>query len=574
MKVDRHEEANMRRLCTIVGTTAALAGLACSDGPTIPAAEPPVLTLAELIVSDALSASMVGGPSGLDLVAYVSLPPGTIPEMGSVRIRNVTATGLSLAILLVDGGFDPVPVAGGAGDQLELTFTDENGPVSVAYATIPLRRPPTVVRTNPSQGPADVLLSVRPQIVFSEPIDPGTLADGLRLRTNGTEVEASVATLPERPWIAELTPVDALEPVTAYELHVTTAVDDLHGDGLEESVTTTFTTTRSEAEPPHGDPVALLEAAIAFVSDRDGLDLIYFAAVDGSGVTRGIEGSSPAWSRDGRRIAFTRGEASAAGPPGIYVLDGDGLRYAGPGSQPTWSPDGRIAFISGSGVYAMNADGSGVTLLVDAVTILTDWGAPLSWLPNYQIRGPAWSPDGLSIWFQAQAFGGTGTAAWSGGWRVGIADSDGSNPRELDALTDLGPQSRPAWSPDGSTIAIITQPGPWEWCDPWLGGCRPGPAFGESSVIYTYDIGPDLALGDRKAIYTHRAFLANGPDWSPDGSHVVFDGDFSPYGAPDASRIFAVSLETGEVRRLIPDADDPVLAEYRDWGAVWSPRTR
>jgi Tol biopolymer transport system component len=316
-------------------------------------------------------------------------------------------------------------------------------------------------------------------------------------------------------------------------------------------------------EPPVPDLPAT--AAIAFVSTRDGAEHIYVANADGSEVTRVTAGSEPAWSRDGRRIAFAR-RASGPGPPGIYVLDLDGSepRHVGPGSLPAWSPAGRIAFRwSFNRIDAMNADGSGVTRLLDAAEVLTAWGAPPDWPGNYQIGGrPTWSPDGRSLLFRVYMHG------W--GQRVAIADWDGSNPRELEELRNrpLSGNRTASWSPDGSTIAVITHPGPWEVCDDWL-GCLPGPGFGESSVIYRYDVNSDLTLGDPEVIYTAPAFLASDSDWSPDGRHVVFAANFSLQDGSGHRRIFTVSLETGEVRQLIPEAASPALANYEDHSAVW-----
>ena len=72
------------------------------------------------------------------------------------------------------------------------------------------------------------------------------------------------------------------------------------------------------------------------------------------------QGPSPAWSPDGRKIAFDRGR-------GIFVMNADGSgqrRLTQFGLVALWSPDGRmIAFrSSGAGnvdIFVMNADGSG-----------------------------------------------------------------------------------------------------------------------------------------------------------------------------------------------------------------------
>lgn len=147
--------------------------------------------------------------------------------------------------------------------------------------------------------------------------------------------------------------------------------------------------------------------------------------------------------------------------------------------------------------------------------------------------------------------------------------------RELEELRDQG--SAPARSPDGSRIAVITDPGLWEICDGWT-GCRPGRGMGQNPVIYTYD----FASAERElidAMYSAPAVRAANPDWSPDGSQLVFDL-FDPttvYGSGryfPQRRIFTLSVETGEVRQLVPEAANPAVTVYSDHGAVWSRVTR
>ena len=77
--------------------------------------------------------------------------------------------------------------------------------------------------------------------------------------------------------------------------------------------------------------------------------------------------AAPAWSPDGRKIAFA---SERDGNSEIYLMNADGsgqrsltrnLAYDG---DPAWSPDGqKITFVSNRdgryAVYVMNADGSG-----------------------------------------------------------------------------------------------------------------------------------------------------------------------------------------------------------------------
>lgn len=114
---------------------------------------------------------------------------------------------------------------------------------------------------------------------------------------------------------------------------------------------------------------------IAFVTlgARD----IFLINPDGSGevnLTRGrSDDEGPAWSPDGSRILFTLGPLDQPSKTQIAVMNPDGgdrailTDHPGLDFEPAWSPDGsKIAFTRSedtgdSEIYAMNADGSGLT---------------------------------------------------------------------------------------------------------------------------------------------------------------------------------------------------------------------
>jgi len=102
---------------------------------------------------------------------------------------------------------------------------------------------------------------------------------------------------------------------------------------------------------------------------------IYVMNADGSGIRRLTHkrtyDGEPAWSPDGRKIAFQSKRRVGGSSGEIYVMNADGsgkrnlTRNPAQDGSPSWSPDGRrIAFVSNRDgrrfeAHVMNADGSG-----------------------------------------------------------------------------------------------------------------------------------------------------------------------------------------------------------------------
>jgi Tol biopolymer transport system component len=141
--------------------------------------------------------------------------------------------------------------------------------------------------------------------------------------------------------------------------------------------------------------------------------------------------AEPVWAPDGVRLAFVH-QVPGGGQLDIWVANSDGSGpvqlTGGPGdeSSPQWSPDGtRIAFVSNRDgnkeIYVMNADGTGL------LNLTANSGNDAS---------PSWSPDGLRIAFQSDRDGDN---------EIYVMNADGSNPVNL--TNDPAEDTQPAWSP-------------------------------------------------------------------------------------------------------------------------------
>ena len=179
---------------------------------------------------------------------------------------------------------------------------------------------------------------------------------------------------------------------------------------------------------------------------------LYLMNADGSNVVRRASGSdlaapgggdaqgfrSPAWSPDGRKLAVDHGNCKY--DCNIYLMsaDDDGnppVHLADLAAQPTWSPDGKkIAFVSLSG-----DDG------YHALHVMNADGSQVTPITVRDAGGifyPAWSPDGRRIAF---------TKCIGGGCNIVVVNADGSASVQL---TTGARAVEPAWSPDGTRIAF------------------------------------------------------------------------------------------------------------------------
>jgi dipeptidyl aminopeptidase/acylaminoacyl peptidase len=149
-----------------------------------------------------------------------------------------------------------------------------------------------------------------------------------------------------------------------------------------------------------------------------------------SGLPHGTTG--PSFAPDGRRVALTVPKPDARH---VEILAGGRLRDVARGRSPAWSPDGRwIAFLSGqkvgSAIFLVRPDGTGLHAIGNRHLELGS-------------SPPAWSPDGRTLVYARQTS--RGTALWAIG-----ADGRGAH-----ALVTGHSATQPSFSPDGRRIAFI-----------------------------------------------------------------------------------------------------------------------
>jgi TolB protein len=286
---------------------------------------------------------------------------------------------------------------------------------------------------------------------------------------------------------------------------------------------------------------------------------IYSIYPDGAGerrVTRpprGVVDFQPDWSRDGSRIVFQRefpdkpyetwivnADGSNPHPVSIACPEGIPATEICEENQPAWSPNGRkLAFswaygklrrirgeewIEVAGIAVMNADGSNVRQLTQLKRPTTS-----------EDQQPVWSPNGKRIAFTRQ----NSTARPVGGRAIFVVNADGTGRRRVTPwMLDAG--DHPDWSPDGSRILFRS----------------PASNFARSS-LYTVRVN---GTGLKRVTRFPAAVEVLSASFSPDGRLIVFSRT-GRSGRPD---LYTIRADGSGLRQLTRTS---AWDSAPDWGS-------
>jgi len=225
----------------------------------------------------------------------------------------------------------------------------------------------------------------------------------------------------------------------------------------------------------------------------------------------------PSWSKEGL-IAYRDNGIVPTGSgltvdtsrAGIWILDterGERRRLLPFGSMPAWSNDGlRLAFIQGEQLYVIGADGGGLRQLTRSGR-------------NYF---PAWHPSDSNIVFDS-----------SPGQEVPdlrIVRTDGSELQWF--CPGLSGRGQADWAPDGSRLTMV--------------------AYDDGEpAVFTQDSACTVSR-----LTGHQGMYLHGPRYSPDGSQIAFTSD----AGEDLPNVWIMNVDGTGVRQLTTGG-----GEWPDW---------
>ncbi|MEZ5291292.1 MAG: S9 family peptidase [Vicinamibacterales bacterium] len=260
------------------------------------------------------------------------------------------------------------------------------------------------------------------------------------------------------------------------------------------------------------------------------------ASVPARQITFGERETQPSWSPDGRYMSFVaaRGHASEPGTSQIWVMRSDGgeawalTSAAADVEQYAWAPDSRhVAFTVAD---AETADEKAAVERRDDERQFERPSRPVHlWIVDLDTKGAArvtsgtdvtiqgalsWSPDSTRVAFAA----GPSALLRDGRRDVYIADTATSALEKVSA--NFGPDSNPRFSPDGRSLAYLSEP----VTAPAIGDGTPPGTVGQSRIMIY-----DLASKQTRDATGQLTVDPGSLHWTPDSTRLVFTAGTRAY---------------------------------------------
>jgi TolB protein len=285
-------------------------------------------------------------------------------------------------------------------------------------------------------------------------------------------------------------PTSVLTPMTSLDTETSLITPNPGQNSPSPTPTSTILPTATSSDIPTiiptASPTKVSFGQIVFTCFDGTDDEICLMSPDGTGRTRLTDNDMgdfyPSVSPNGRQIVYAH-QINGSNYE-IFSMRTDGseatqLTRNGAGNfAPEYSPDGTaIAYTSTQGgngqqIYVMQADGSNSRAL-------TQQGENVD---------PTWSPDGRYIAY---------SSTQSGSRQIWVMNANGSNPRQITGMADVG--GRSSWAFDGKTLAFYA-----------------GKRANLSRRVYLVDVNG----GDPRLLPFDSECL--GPSFSPDGQWIAF----------------------------------------------------
>lgn len=272
---------------------------------------------------------------------------------------------------------------------------------------------------------------------------------------------------------------------------------------------------------PQISPDGKQVAYVVTWSDKDADETrmsVYLAPLDGRAqgrrFTRGTKDHSPRWSADGRYLSFVsdRGEKNQLFVAPLGGGEARQVTKARHGiSNPAWSPDGkRVAYMARTGDYKEAKERSPIEKSAPRV-----------------IRDLRYKLDGIGFFDERRT-------------HIFTVDVESGEERQLtdgDWYDD-----QPAWSPDGKSIAFVSDRERERHQRQWRS-----------------DVWVVPAAAGRARKLTRSRGTAVSPAYSPDGRHIAFVGhEHGDEGSAKNIHLMVVAAQGGEPRSVSAPIDRPV----------------